>query len=92
MYIYFFVFYFCSKILIWSLYFFLSQFGSYFGKFDLNLVISVSGTVTTLNGVPRVSSWIFYFLFYFFDFFLKIKKIATCQAIVVPRGSDNVTC
>jgi len=36
---------FYSKILIWSLYFSLSQFGPCFGKFDLKLVISVSGTV-----------------------------------------------
>jgi len=40
-----------------------SQFGPCFGKFELNLILSVSGTVTTLNGVSRVSSWIFYFFF-----------------------------
>jgi len=56
--------YFHNEISISSLYLFLSQFGPCFGKFDLNLVIFVSSTVTTLNEVPRVSSWIFYF----FDF------------------------
>jgi len=39
--------------------FFSSQFGSCFGKFDLNVVLSVSGIVTALNGVPRVSFSIF---------------------------------
>jgi len=37
-------------------YIFFSQFGPCFGKFDLNLVIFVSGIVTMLNGVPHVSS------------------------------------
>ena len=57
-----------SEISIWSLYF-LSQFGPYFGKFDINLVLSVSGTVTTLNGMSRVSSSIC-----FFELFLKNNK------------------
>jgi len=26
------------------------------------------------------------------NLFLKIKKIATCQAVIVPRGSDSDTC
>jgi len=25
------------------------------------------------------------------NFFKKIKKIVTCQAVIVPRGSDRVT-
>jgi len=36
-----------------------SQFDHCFGKFDLNLVFFVSGTITTLNEVSCVSSWIF---------------------------------
>ena len=55
-----------SKISIWSLYFF----------FRLNLVPSISGTLTLLKGVPRASSWFFLlifelFLFFLFEFFLK---------------------
>jgi len=45
--------------------FFSSQFGLCFGKFDLNLVIFVSGTVIALNGVPHVSFSIFLFYFIF---------------------------
>jgi len=26
------------------------------------------------------------------NFFLKNQKIATCQDVIVPRGSDNDTC
>jgi len=44
---------------------FLSQFGPCFGRFDLNLVLSVSGTITALDGVSRVSFWIFWIYFYF---------------------------
>jgi len=29
---------------------------------------------------------------FFFEFFLKNQKIATYQAIIVPRGSDSDTC
>jgi len=36
--------------------FFLFQFGLCFGKFDLNLIIYGSGTITTLDVVTRVSS------------------------------------
>jgi len=38
---------------------FLSHFGLCFRKFDLNLVLSVIGTVTALIEVSHVSSWIF---------------------------------
>ena len=68
---------------LWSLQFglsifFSSQFGPWFGKFDLNLVIYVSGTVTTLNGVSRVNSSILYFFlkffYYLFIFWIFIKN------------------
>jgi len=49
--------------------FFSSQFGSCFDKFDLNIVLFISDTVTTLNGVSRVSSSIFWIFFYLLLFF-----------------------
>jgi len=33
---------------------------------------------------------LFLFFIYFFDFFLKNKKIVMCQVIVVPRDNDRV--
>jgi len=95
--------YFRNKISIWSLYFFSSQFVHCFGKFDLNLVISVSGIVTTLNGVPRVSSWIFFnffefFLLFFWIFFKRIRnmpcvKLSSCHVAMTKwRDRDNATC
>jgi len=75
---------------------FSSQFGSWFGKFDFNVVISVSGTITTLNGVSRVSSSIFW-IFYFFYIFLKNKKIchmpsSSCHVAVTKWcDRDNVS-
>jgi len=85
--------------------FFLSQFGSCFGKFDLNLALSVSGTIT-LNGTPHVSSWIFWFFFkklflffyLFLEFFKNIKnmprvKLQSCHVAVTEWcGNDNATC
>jgi len=39
--------------------------------------------------VPRFFElFLNYFYFIFLNFFNKIKKIATCQAVIVPRGSD----
>jgi len=62
----------------------------------LTFALAVKSTLM-LEGMPRVSSSIFYFLFLnfflnfyfilFFDFFKKNQKIATCQAVIVPRGS-----
>jgi len=46
-------------ISIWSL----------FWKIWYNQVLSISGTVTTLNGVPRVSSWIFWIYLFISWFF-----------------------
>ena len=49
--------------------------------------------------VPRLFEFFYYFFlnffifyFYFLNFLEKIKKIATCQAVIVPRGSDSDTC
>ena len=32
------------------------------------------------------------FFIYFFENFKKYYKFATCQADIVPRGSDSATC
>jgi len=65
----------------------------------LTFAISVKSRLTSLEGVSRVSSsifWIFDFFFEFFyyycffEFFKKNKKIATCQVVIVPRGNDKV--
>ena len=63
----------------------------------LTFALAVRSTLTPLEGVPRVSSsifwiflliffWIFFIFNFFINFFKKIKKIATCQAVIVPRG------
>jgi len=41
---------------------------------NLMQVFSVSGIVTTLNGVSRVSSWTFWIFFIFYLFFKCFKK------------------
>ena len=64
----------------------------------LKFAFSVKSSLMPLEGVPRVSSSIFFnFLiffifefFLFFYFFFKIKKFVTCQAVIVPHGSDRV--
>jgi len=77
-------------ISIWSL----------FWEIWCNQIISVSGVVTVLNGVSRVSLWIFwifififiFWIFLFFIYFLKIKKknprvklISCHMAVIVSR-------
>jgi len=49
--------------------------------------------------VPRFFEFFYYFflifflfLIFFFEFLKKNHKIATCQAVIVPRGSDSDTC
>jgi len=72
----------------------------------LKFALFVKSRLTPLEGVPHVSFsifWIFYYflllffiIFYYLLFiiyfwiFKKNKKIVTCQAVIVPRGSDRV--
>jgi len=63
-----------NKISIWSLDFFYLNL-VLFWKIWFNQVFSVSGAVTTLKGVSRVSSWIFWIVFEFFEKFKNLTRV-----------------
>jgi len=86
-----------SKISIWSFYLFFISIWSLCWEVWCNQVLSDSGVITVLNGVPCVSSWVFLKLFlnlfiYFLIFLKKLQNChvsswhrATCQADTVPH-------